>query len=94
MEALSKLKNNEGLTKLLTEEEIQEHKDMRKEFPNYPRLPKFILMRKVKGFKKNHSHALKISCTQGFLGRVHNWKKKEFPHLIAKKIKNTLNKTV
>jgi hypothetical protein len=81
MEALSKLKKGEGLTKLLTEEEIQEHKDMRKEFPNYPRLPKFIL-------------TLKISCTQGFLGRVYNWKKKEFPHLIAKKIKNTLNKTL
>jgi hypothetical protein len=58
MEALSKLKKGEGLTKLLTEEEIQEHKDMRKEFPNYPRLPKFILIRKVKGVKKNHSDAL------------------------------------
>jgi hypothetical protein len=71
MEELVKLKEKRGpLRALLTEEEIQEHADMRKQFPTYPKLPRFILMRGVKGFKKNYNNGLMYSCTEGFRGRV------------------------
>ena len=49
---------------------------MRKRFPTYPKLPRFIQMRGVKGFSKKPSTGLMYSCTEGFRGRVDNWKKK------------------
>ena len=83
MEELVKLKEKRGpLRALLTEEEIQEHADMRKQFPTYPKLPRFILMRGVKGFKKNYNNGLMYSCTEGFRGRVDSWKRNELPHLL------------
>lgn len=76
------------MRKLLTEEEIQEHKDMRKRFPTYPKLPRFIQMRGIKGFSKKSSTGLMHSCTEGFRGRVGNWKRNELPHLLYTQEKN------
>lgn len=62
----------------MTELQIKEHEAMKKKFPHYPRLPKFILGRKDKNYVEPND-GLKHSCTMGFYGRVDNWYKANTP---------------
>ena len=58
----------------MTDLQIREHEAMKKKFPNYPKLPKFILTRKMNGYKKPNE-GLRYSCVMGFYSRVTNWHK-------------------
>lgn len=58
----------------MTDQQIREHEAMKKKFPNYPKLPKFIRSRNQKGYKKPNA-GLRHSCVMGFYGRVDNWYK-------------------
>lgn len=67
----------------LTPEEIAHYKSMKASYPNFPRLPKFIL--KNKKFQKKISKELQFSCIRGFMDRVNNWYKLELASADAKK---------
>ena len=56
----------------MTEIQIKEHQAMKNKFSNYPKLPKFILMKKDKNYVKANK-GLQSSCLSGFYSRVNNW---------------------
>ena len=58
----------------MTQAEIKGHEALKAKFPNYPKLPKFII-KGVKTTAKNKGHH--DSCLRGFYTRVKNWSNAE-----------------
>lgn len=58
----------------MTQQQVKGHEAMKKKFPNYPKLPKFILKRNDKSYTVPNE-GLRKSCVMGFYGRVENWYK-------------------
>lgn len=56
----------------MTDTNIKEHEAMKKKFPNYPKLPKYILNRDNKAYIQPNE-GLRQSCVMGFYSRVNNW---------------------
>ena len=60
-------------------EEYNYHQEMKRYYPNYPRLPK-ALVDLEKRRESSPSH--KRSVLTGFRKRVSNWNKDHWPHLV------------
>lgn len=56
----------------MTDDQIKVHELMKSKFPNYPKLPKFILNRDNLDYNKPNK-GLEDSCLRGFYDRVNNW---------------------
>ena len=62
----------------MTNQQVREHEALKKKFPNYPKLPKFIRTRNMKNYKKPNK-GLMSSCMMGFYSRLDNWYKQNTP---------------
>lgn len=65
---------NKILTDMISEEEVEVHKMIKKRNPSYPSLPKFLLSLKHKR-KAYKDKGLQESVLRGFYQRVSNWRK-------------------
>lgn len=66
----------------MTDQKIREHEALKKKFSSYPKLPKYVRNRNVKGYVEPNE-GLRHSCVMGFYGRLDNWYRQNTPEYKA-----------